>query len=157
MPENLSPEAGGGAASGSAAADDLAGGEVQHERVASDMAKLVRDLEFSPGLREPPQQLVQPQPEPWVRDPEREGPPPVIEAILPGHARVQGGGRVAIRGQTLRVVQVMFGTTPARLLAASGSEVIVETPPGATGPVTVAVTNDDGTWAIATEPFVYGD
>jgi hypothetical protein len=130
---------------------------VQHERVASDMAKLVRDLEFSPGLREPPQQLVQPQPEPWVRDPEREGPPPVIEAILPGHARVQGGGRVAIRGQNLRVVQVMFGTTPARLLAASGSEVIVETPPGATGPVTVAVTNDDGTWAIATEPFVYGD
>ena len=127
------------------------------EGLASGMAKLVRDLEFTPGQKEPPQQLVQPQPEPWKRDPSREGPPPAIEAIAPRRARAEGGDRISIRGRNLRVVQVMFGSAPARLLSARGTEVIVETPPGSAGPVTVAVTNDDGTWAVASEPFVYGE
>jgi hypothetical protein len=130
---------------------------LERDHLASGMAKLASDLEWSPGLREPPQQLVQPQPEPWRRDPSREGPSPTIEAIVPRRARAGGGDRVSIRGRNLRVVQVMFGATPARLLAARGNEVVVETPPGAVGPVTVAVTNDDGTWAIADVPFVYGD
>ncbi|MGA8890532.1 MAG: IPT/TIG domain-containing protein [Anaeromyxobacteraceae bacterium] len=121
------------------------------------MAKLVRDLEFSPGQKEPPQQLVHPQPEPWKRDPGREGPSPTIEAIVPRRARAAGGDRVSIRGRNLRVVQVMFGSAPARLLSARGNEVIVETPPGSAGAVAVAVTNDDGTWAVATDPFVYGE
>ena len=127
------------------------------EEIASGMAKLVRDLEWSPGQKEPPQQVVQPQPDPWRPDPTREGPAPVVEEVVPARAGAAGGGRAVIRGRNLRVVQVMFGASPAPLLAASGSEVIVEIPPGAIGPATVAVTNDDGTWAVATEPFVYGE
>lgn len=129
----------------------------ERDRLASGMAKLASDLEWSPGLKEPPQQLVQPQPDPWKRDPSREGPSPTIEAIAPRRARAGGGDRISIRGRNLRVVQVMFGSAPARLLSARGNEVVVEAPPGSPGPVTVAVTNDDGTWAVAPDPFVYGE
>ena len=51
----------------------------------------------------------------------------------------------------------MFGVTPARMLAASGTLVAVEAPPSGAGPVTVAVTNDDGTWALAGAPVVYAE
>ena len=121
------------------------------------MSKLVSDLEYSPGLPEPQQQTVAPQPEPWRPDPSRKGPPPIIDGVVARGVRAAGGDRVEIRGRNLRVVQVMFGTAPARLLAASGTLVAVEAPPAAAGPVTIAVTNDDGTWAVAPEPITYGD
>jgi hypothetical protein len=49
----------------------------------------------------------------------------------------------------------MFGTAPGKRLEASGNEVAVEAPPSAAGPVTIAVTNDDGTWTIAAAPIDY--
>lgn len=148
-----------GPAQGASPGDDSATDEHHGDReaLASGMAKLVRDLEFSPGQKEPPQQVVKPQPEPWRRDPSREGPAPEVVAVVPARSGAAGGGRASIRGRNLRVVQVMFGTNPAQLVAASGTEVVVEIPPGSTGPATVAVTNDDGTWTEAPEPFVYGD
>lgn len=125
--------------------------------LAERMAKLIRDLEYTPGLPEPVQQTVQPQPEPWRADPEREGPSPVVEGVSPQTIRTAGGDRVTIRGRNLRVVQVMFGAAPGKLLEASGTEVAVEAPPSSAGPVTIAVTNEDGTWAIAAEPIAYAD
>jgi hypothetical protein len=127
------------------------------ERIAEAMRKLIRDLEYTKGLREPPQQTVEPQPEPWRADPAREGPPPEVVAVAPLRGRATGGERVEIRGKNLRVVSVMFGTSPARLLEASGTLVAVEAPPGIAGPATVAVTNDDGTWGVAPQPYVYAE
>lgn len=49
----------------------------------------------------------------------------------------------------------MFGAIPGKLLGASGTQVVVEAPASAAGPVTIAVTNDDGTWALATAPIHY--
>jgi hypothetical protein len=143
----------GEARDGGASGSDDHSGEASH--LAERMAKLVRDLEFTPGLPEPVQQTVEPQPEPWRPDPVREGPSPIVEEIRPHRIPTTGGARVRIRGQNLRVVPVMFGTAPGRLLEASGNEVAVEAPPSAAGPVTIAVTNDDGTWAIAAAPIDY--
>jgi hypothetical protein len=125
------------------------------ERVASDMGRLVRDLEFSPGLREPPQQTVRPSPEPWRPDPAREGPSPVVESVEPRRGKVAGGDRVVVRGRNLRVVEVMFGQAAGKILSATGTTVAVETPPSSSGPVKVAVTNDDGTWAIVEGSFTF--
>jgi hypothetical protein len=127
------------------------------ERISFEMTKFVRDLEFTPGLRQPPVSVVRPYGEPWRRDPSREGPSPVIDLVEPRRGRIEGGDRVVLRGRNLRVVEVMFGTTPGRILGANGTVVTVAAPPSAAGPVKIAVTNDDGTWAIASEPFVYGE
>ena len=78
-----------------------------------------------------------------------------MEEVTPHLIRTAGGDRVTIRGRNLRVVQVMFGTVPARLLAATGTQVAVEAPASSAGPVTIALTNDDGTWALAEVPIVY--
>jgi len=130
-------------------------GTEEADRLLVGMAKLLRDLEYSPGLPEPTQQAVVPPPEPWRGDPSREGPPPVIGEVAPLRLHIAGGDRVLIRGRNLRVVQVMFGNSPARLLSASGSLVAVESPPGRPGLVAIAVTNDDGTWAVAQVPVAY--
>lgn len=130
-------------------------GEEPDGQLASQMAKLARDLEFTPGLTEPPQQIPRPQPEPWRADPEREGPPPEVQSITPASGRAGAGQRVEIRGRNLRVVQVMFGALPADLLAASGNVVVVAAPAAPPGPATVTVTNDDGTWSAAPQPYVY--
>ncbi len=127
------------------------------ERLSDEMHKLVRDLEFTPGQKEPLQQVPVPQPEPWRSDPEREGPPPELQSLSPARGSTGGGQRVEIRGRNLRVVQVMFGAVPADLIAASGSVVVVASPQAAAGPATVTVTNDDGTWASAPQPYVYGE
>lgn len=147
-------------ASGSAgalAADPGPAGEGDAERLSERMAKLARDLEYSAGQKEPPQQLPLPQPDPWRADPEREGPPPELQAVSPARGPTGGGQRVEIRGRNLRVVQVMFGAVPADLIAASGSVVVVASPPAPAGPATVTLTNDDGTWASAPQPYVYGE
>jgi hypothetical protein len=127
------------------------------ERISFEMAKFVRDLEYTPGLGQPPVSVVRPYDEPWRPDPTREGPSPVVDAIEPLRGRTAGGDRVLIRGRNLRVVEVMFGTAPGRILAATGTLVTVAAPASTAGPVKIAVTNDDGTWAVAPEPFVYGE
>jgi hypothetical protein len=143
-------------AAGEVAADDA-------ERIAAaalteGLRKLARDLEYnaSAGLREPPQQTVIAPPAPW-RPPvaAASAPAPVIEALEPASAPVAGGERVVIRGQFLRPAQVMFGSAPAQVLTASAGSVAVVAPRGAAGRVTVAVTNDDGTFAVAAQPFTY--
>lgn len=133
--------------------------EQEAERLTSGMAKLVRDLEYNAdaGLPEPPQQTIAPAPAPWRPEPgveEQQG--PVIDAVSPRGAPAAGGAQVTIRGRNLRPSQVMFGTAPARVVRVTGEEVVVVAPRGAPGPVTVAVTNDDGTFALAREPFTYG-
>jgi hypothetical protein len=143
------------ATTGDAQAGD--GGSAEAQQIAEKMGRLVRDLEFTPGLREPLQQTVSPQPDPWRPDPSREGPPPVVEEVTPLRVRTTGGDRVTIRGKNLRVVQVMFGSAPARLLSAGDTLVAVEAPPSGAGPVTIAVTNDDGTWALSSTPITYAE
>ncbi len=154
-----------GEGSARAGADPASGGDgagdpverVWGDEVTEGMRKLLRDLEYTKGLPEPPQQLVQPQPEPWRRDPTREGPPPEITGVSPRRGRVAGGERVEIRGRNLRVVSVMFGASPARLLAATDALVTVEAPAGSPGPASIALTNEDGTWGVAAEPYMYGE
>ncbi|MEY2669196.1 MAG: hypothetical protein RJA59_1834, partial [Pseudomonadota bacterium] len=69
----------GEASDGGASVSDEQSGEANH--LVERMAKLVRDLEYTPGLPEPVQQTVRPPPEPWRPDPVREGPSPVVEEI----------------------------------------------------------------------------
>ena len=127
----------------------------EQERATEQFRKLARDLEYTKGLKEPLQQVVQPSPEPWRRDTVREGPPPVIESISPSSGRRSGGEKVVLRGKNLRVVTVLFGANPARLLVAKDETVTVETPSGEPGPVHLAITNDDGTWTVTDATFTY--
>jgi hypothetical protein len=126
-------------------------------RLTEGLARLARDLEFNAGLPEPPQQLVVRPPEPW-RPSEGAGAvsQPVIVGVEPRSAPGAGGARVVIRGQNLRPGQVMFGQAPARILSATGDAVTVVAPAGA-GPVVIAVTNDDGAFALSSVPFTYRD
>jgi hypothetical protein len=155
-----SPEAAAGGAGGLAPGPE---GEyrTEAEREAAEhlraqMERFVSDLEFTKGNREPLQQTVVPAPAPWRPPPDAGArPPPVIEAVAPRSAPAAGGVRVVIRGRHLRVSQVMFGARPARVIGATGEAVTVEAPPGIPGPVTIAVTNDDGSWVLAGQPFTY--
>ena len=124
------------------------------------MEKLVSDLEYNAnrGLREPPQQVVPPLPEPWRPPPEAAAlPPPVIDQVSPARAPTRGGTKVTLRGRHLRSPQVMFGASPATVVGASDREVTVIVPPSPAGPVTIAVTNDDGAYALVSARFAYGD
>lgn len=124
--------------------------------LAESMQRLVRDLEWSPGLKEPPQEVVARPPDPWRPDPRAEAArSPAIEDIVP--ARAPHGSIVKIRGKNLRVTQVVFGQAPARIVGGSGEEVTVEVPPGAGGDVVVAVTNSDGKYALASGKFAYAN
>jgi hypothetical protein len=126
------------------------------ERLKEQMARFVSDLEFTKGNREPLQQTVVPAPAPWRPPPDAGArPPPVIEAVAPRSAPAAGGARIVLRGRNLRVSQVMFGARLARITGATGEAVTVEAPPGSPGPVTIAVTNDDGSWALVGQPFTY--
>ncbi|HET9555235.1 MAG TPA: IPT/TIG domain-containing protein [Anaeromyxobacteraceae bacterium] len=129
-------------------------------RLVVGMQKLARDLEYNAnaGLPEPPQQAVVAAPEPWRPEQgvdDRQG--PVIDGLSPRGAPAAGGAQVTIRGRNLRPAQVMFGGAPARVVRVTGEAVVVVVAPrGAPGPVTVAVTNDDGTFALSPEPCTYG-
>jgi hypothetical protein len=149
---------------GSPATDGGAEVETEEEReaaqpLAEGMKRLVRDIEFNAnaGLPEPLQQVVVQPPAPWRPDPAAEArPPPVIEDVQPRAAPAAGGSRVTIRGRNLRAAQVMFGLDPARIVAAGPAVVTVEAPPARAGQVAIAVTNDDGSYAVAAVPFTYG-
>jgi hypothetical protein len=127
--------------------------------LAEGMKRLVRDIEFNAnaGLPEPLQQVVVQPPAPWRPDPAAETrPPPVIEDVQPRAGPAAGGARVTIRGKNLRAAQVMFGLDPARIVAAGPAVITVEAPPARAGQVAIAVTNDDGSYAVAAVPFTYG-
>lgn len=126
------------------------------ERLTEDYRKLLRDLEFTRGLPEPPQRRVLPAPEPWRQDEQAAGRlPPVVEVMTPASAPAAGGVEVVLRGRNLRVAQVMFGTAAARITHASPGEVRVVAPQVAPGAVRVALTNDDGHFALVGEPFTF--
>jgi hypothetical protein len=131
------------------AREDAAAAELSRK-----MQKLVSDLEFTPGRREPAQQLKEPQPAPW-RPPAAAapGPAPVIERISPSTAAP--GTRVRIHGRHLRAAQVMFGALPAEVEGDSETELVVLVPEGGEGAVPVAVTNLDGGYAIAEAAFTF--
>ena len=124
--------------------------------LAESMKRFVLDLEFNAGLPAPPQQNVVQPPAPWRPDPGAEGrPPPIIEEVEPRVGPASGGARVTIRGRNLRASQVMFGLAPARIIRAGPNAVTVEAPPASAGPVLIAVTNEDGSYAVAPAAFTY--
>lgn len=126
------------------------------EEVTDGLRRLVRDLEYNRELPEPPQQTVLPPPAPWRPPATAEPTPaPVIEAIEPSSGPAAGGARVVIRGRFLRPGQVMFGSAPASVISTGAGAIAVVAPRGAAGPVPIAVTNDDGTFAVASQPFTY--
>jgi IPT/TIG domain-containing protein len=124
--------------------------------LAESMQRLVRDLEYSPGLEEPPQQVIVRAPEPWRPDLQAEAAAaPEIDEVVPQSA--SRGSVVKIRGKNLHVTQVVFGHSPARIMGGTGDEVTVEVPPGAGSNVAVAVTNSDGKYALANGKFAYAN
>jgi len=128
------------------------------KELADSMKRFVLSLEFNAGLPEPPQGVVVPPPAPWRPNPAAEGlPPPVIEDVDPRAGPASGGVRVTIRGRNLRASQVMFGLTPALIVSSGPEAVTVLAPEASAGPVIIAVTNDDGSYAVAGLPFTYGN
>ena len=128
--------------------------------LADSMKRFVISLEFNVGLGlpEPPQGVVVRPPDPWRPNPAAEGlPPPVIEDVDPRAGPASGGTRVTIRGRNLRASQVLFGLAPAIIVIASPEAVTVLAPEGSAGPVVIAVTNDNGSYALAGVPFTYGN
>jgi hypothetical protein len=124
--------------------------------LADGLGRLVRDLEYNRELPEPPQQTVRRLPAPWRPIAGDEPvPAPVIDAIDPATGPVAGGARVTIRGHALRPGQVMFGSTPAQVVSASADTIAVVAPSGVAGPVQIAVTNEDGSFAVGARPFTY--
>lgn len=124
------------------------------------MEKLVSDLEWNSnrGLPEPPQQVVAPMPEPWRPPADAAvGASPVIDQVTPARASTRGGTKVTIRGKNLRTPEVMFGASPASVVSGNDREVTVLAPPSPPGAVTIAVTNADGTYALAGGGFTYVD
>jgi IPT/TIG domain len=122
--------------------------------VARAMKRFVSDLEYSPGLPEPPQQVVARLPAPWRPDPATQGQPePVIAELSPRVAAA--GAYVRLRGRNLRASAVMFGHHPAEIMSDGDEEVTVLVPQGGSGVVPVGLTNVDGSWAIAADAFTY--
>lgn len=120
------------------------------------LAKLVSDLEFNAGLREPPQQTVRTPPMAWSPDPAMESnAKPVVDGVSPTTGRTDGGDVVLIHGRNLHPMQVMFGAAPARILQASADTVTVAAPPADAGDAPIIVTNGDGNYAMAPTPFRY--
>lgn len=123
-------------------------------RLERRMLRFLSDLEYSPGLAEPPQQVIAQVPPPWTPAPALAGlPEPVIDEISPRAAAV--GAHVSIRGRHLRVSQVMFGERPAEVVSDGDDHVTVLAPAGGHGVVSVGVTNVDGTYAVADDAFTY--
>jgi hypothetical protein len=114
------------------------------------------DLEFTEGLREPPQSSIVPPPAPWSPDPaSAEAPQPVIDDVWPTKAPAAGGEKVVIRGKNLHAAQILFGLAPARIIRESEESVTVEAPPSSGEKVGIVVTNRDGHYAVAGTSFEY--
>ncbi len=124
--------------------------------ITASLQKLARDLEFTPGLREPIQQNVVAPPAPWTPSPDAEAAsPPVIDAISPRVARTPGGVVVTIRGRNLDAMQVLFGLSPAAIVSQAPDVLMVQAPPGLPGDAPIVVTNRDGNYVVAATTFQY--
>ncbi len=124
--------------------------------ITASLHKLVRDLEFTPGLREPFQQNVVPPPAPWTPSAAADAAsPPVIEAISPRMAGTLGGVVVTIRGRNLDAMQVLFGLSPAAIVSQAPEVLVVQAPPGIAGDAPIVVTNRDGNYVVAATTFQY--
>lgn len=117
------------------------------------MAKAISDLEWSPGLPEPVQRNIAPAPEPWRPAPGAALPAPTIAGVSPPAGK--GGAVVRIRGGDFRSPRVMFGELPAEVVVRAPAELTVVAPAGGEGAVAIAVTNGDGTYAVAEGAFTY--
>lgn len=125
-------------------------------RLQEQMGRLVSDLEFTRGQREPLQQTVVKPPDPWTPPVGADAlPPPSIELVSPGSAPAAGGVLVTLRGRNLRNPRVVFGTAPARIFGGGADFVTVEVPAARAGQVRVALTNEDGGWVLVGQPFTY--
>ncbi|MFH8387281.1 IPT/TIG domain-containing protein, partial [Kitasatospora sp. NPDC018058] len=72
--------------------------------------------------------------------------PPVISSLSPAQGSVSGGDDVLIRGSNLTYTDaVFFGIAPASFAAVSDTMVVVTSPAGAVGLVTVTVHSPGGT------------
>ena len=84
---------------------------------------------------------------------------PVVMSVNPGSGDLAGGDPVTITGDnfdTLGVVTVLFGTAPAMGVAVPDTSTITcLTPPGASGPVTITVTNPDMRQGTLPNGFTY--
>jgi IPT/TIG domain len=137
-----------------AAAEDI--GDADPQLYAIVRSKTI-DLEFTPGLPEPPQDKIVPAPAPWAPEPsvEENAAKPVIDDVWPDKAPASGGDKVVIRGKNLQAAQVVFGLSPARILAQSDDAVTVAAPAAGAGQVAIVVTNRDGNYAVAGSAFRY--
>jgi hypothetical protein len=114
------------------------------------------DLEFSPGLQEPPQEKVVPAPAAWKPAPDAEASTkPVIDDVWPNKGPSSGGERIVIRGRNLQAAQIVFGLIPARIIEASEDKVTLAAPAVAAGQVAIVLTNRDGNYVVAPGTFQY--
>jgi hypothetical protein len=128
--------------------------ELAAARLQRRMQRFLSNLEYTPGLPEPPQQVIAPTPPPWTPPAAlADLPQPVIDEISPRAAAE--GAHVSIRGRHLRVSQVMFGGLPAEVVSDGDDHVTVVVPAGGHGVVSIGLTNVDGTYAVADDAFTY--
>jgi hypothetical protein len=138
------------------AAEDDDGETASHLYAVSPSRAREIDLEFSPGLQEPPQEEILPAPSAWKPAPDVEGSArPVIGDVWPNKGPASGGERVVIRGSNLQAAQIVFGRTPAHIIEASEDKVTVVAPAAAAEDVTIVLTNRDGNYAVAAGAFQY--
>jgi hypothetical protein len=78
---------------------------------------------------------------------------PQIAGVSPSSGPTEGGNEVLITGSGFANVQVMFGGDVARVTSQSSNAVTVIAPEGRAGPVTVVVTNRDGTYAVVGQAY----
>lgn len=82
-------------------------------------------------------------------------PPPVLVALSPAVGLDEGGETVTLSGQHLgKVTIVSFGSAAAVIESTADDEIVVTSPPGDRGKVTVSVTGDSGAASLE-EAFTY--
>jgi IPT/TIG domain-containing protein len=95
---------------------------------------------FDPTSRTPPAPQLQADGTPMK---------PQLANVSPPSGHAEGGNEVLITGSGFANAQVMFGTELARVKSQSSNAITVIAPDGIAGrPVTVVVTNRDGTYAV---------
>ncbi|MFL5272062.1 MAG: IPT/TIG domain-containing protein [Anaeromyxobacteraceae bacterium] len=81
---------------------------------------------------------------------------PQLANVSPPAGALEGGGEVLITGSGFTNVQVMFGRDPARVTSQSSNAITVLVPAGErAGPVSIVVTNRDGSYAVAAGAYAY--
>jgi hypothetical protein len=103
---------------------------------------------FDPTSRTPPVPQIQ-----------ADGTPlkPQLAQVSPRSGPAEGGNEVLITGSGFANAQVMFGGHVARVTSQSSNAITVIAPEGLAGaPVTVVVTNRDGSYAVAGAAYTHG-